>query len=88
MTANMSTYFLLERMCVRCFAFLLLVYSASAERGCAHATATQFNSPGVLRDLYGAQFDVHDTASGQGGVVVLGQHNCACLLYTSPSPRD
>lgn len=65
------------------FALLLLLGSSIPDRGCARAQESRFDSPDVLHELYGALFDVNDTTTGRGGVVVLGQHNCASSSTSS-----
>lgn len=70
----MKVYFVLALL------FWPIVSVESTREGCiGQATRGHFDSPAVLHDLYGDQFDAKST-DGQGGVVVLGQHNCTALF--------
>ena len=50
------------------------------------------DEPSVVRSLKRAirpsGYVIHTAGSGQEAMKVLANNNVACLLYTSPSPRD
>ena len=50
-------------------------------------TATEFNFPGQKSVYHGKVRDVYNI-NGEKLVMVATDRISACLLYTSPSPRD